>query len=349
MAEGEKPIQDQIAEALGELANNEHILNFHTGVAALPEWLTSGDLKVILGVGDMNHEDTKERFDYGRVGTEFLPNFDVYVCYPWIEYSGVTKRNLEYILANSPRKKVICYLDIENPDHVTQFVALFAGRVGFLTSYRSHCPHFGIESIGRLLRKGGEATEVFEFYDRFFEDPNTYLDRLDEFYKKTISGTLTNDDKLSAYGNLGDHSYGNRGWLDLLPHTSDKGRLIVVIQQLVWCYMYLYRMNTTVFNKLFFITRPLEMKLEELFDAYKDGIPYPPENVTHDTIRLLSYCVKSVILAEYLPEDMNGSIKVHPDGDPKLVLRKFGRMNGGRRTRKQRRLRCKRKAYSRRR
>ncbi len=335
--EAERPIQDQITDALGELAENEHILNFHRGVAALPEWL-GGNLKAILGVGDMNHELTERNMIYGRVGTELFKEFDVFICYPWIENAAVVKANLEYILANSPHQKVICYLDIHKPEQVEQFVTLFEGRMGFITAYRGHCPHFGIASIFRLLRPGGKATEVFEFYDKFYDPKlNEYVDRLRDFYEKTVSERLSREDMLAAYGNLGDHSYGNRGWLDMLPLTHGKQILTTVIQYLSWCYIYLHRFSKP-HGVILTIARPLEVRLEELFEMYKDGvIPYPSDSVNFETIRLLSYVVKCLLLAHFLPNDLFGTILVTDRGKPMLQLQKFGRMNGGRRKRTLRR------------
>jgi len=91
-------IDDTIQRALGDLYDNEHVVNFHKRVDMLPAWL-GNSLKVMMGVGDMRFEYTAtgEQVN-GRLGVEKFPEFDVYVCLPEIWEGSPLRENLEYVI-----------------------------------------------------------------------------------------------------------------------------------------------------------------------------------------------------------------------------------------------------------
>lgn len=135
-----------------DLADNEHVLNFHKGVEALPDWLGS-DLKLILGAGDY----TRDKLD-----VEKFTMFDVFFCLPEENQEGSIRANLQYILDNYKHKKVICYLDISNTDQVKQFCKLFTNRIVLVDGYLNHTPHLPLECIAKILKAGGKAVNLYE-------------------------------------------------------------------------------------------------------------------------------------------------------------------------------------------
>ena len=136
-----------------DLLPNEHILNFHENVTALPDWLGE-HLKIILGAGD------NEQFK-GTVNVDAFSMFDVFFCYPE-DYEGSLRRNVEYLIKHFYHKKVICFIDINNSEQVDRFCNLFQNRFSLVDGYDMHTPHLSFYCIEKILEPGGIAVNLFE-------------------------------------------------------------------------------------------------------------------------------------------------------------------------------------------
>ena len=130
---------------------NEHILNFHNSYPVIPEWL-QGPLRLIIGAGDLNHNS--------MTNIEKFSTYNVFFCKPWLSTS--LKENIDYLLANYFQKKVICFLDADNEEHIHKFVTVFKGRFSLIDGHGAHCPHLSFANIQKLLTEGGQAMNLFE-------------------------------------------------------------------------------------------------------------------------------------------------------------------------------------------
>jgi len=140
-------------ETIADLLQNEHILNFHEGIPKVPEWLGQ-NLRLMIGAGDLDHDDIPN--------IQKFSTYDVYFCLPWNNRGTSLRKNVEYLLANYPKQKLLCFLDYENTEHLTLFNTLFAGRFSFIDGHGGHCPHLDFCSLQMLLNNGGQALNIFE-------------------------------------------------------------------------------------------------------------------------------------------------------------------------------------------
>jgi len=139
-----------IEQKIGHLLPNPQILNFHTGVPTLPE-ASAGDLRLMMGAGDLDQG--------GILNTEYFATYNVFFCAPW-DNGGSLLRNVEYLLTTPGR--LLCFIDIENPAHISAFKQLFAGRFSFIDGFGGHCPHFDTDTLSVLLKMGGQAANIYE-------------------------------------------------------------------------------------------------------------------------------------------------------------------------------------------
>lgn len=150
-----------------KLKLNEHLLNFFSDSVVIPDWLPSKDLKLILGAGDSGN-------------IEMLSEYDVF-------YNNGSmnklKEDLEYLIENYNKQKVICVIDNNNPKHIKLFSELFKERFKFITTNGGHCPHFNLYSYHYLLQLGGEARNIFESSDGILniDELITYLEKQRDF------------------------------------------------------------------------------------------------------------------------------------------------------------------------
>jgi hypothetical protein len=146
-------------ETIQDLLPNEHILDFYTGVDALPLWLGS-NLKIILGAGDL---------DQVGLNVQQFSMFDVFFCQPWDNH-GSLRKNIEYLIANYTRQKVICFLDIQVPGQVERFCELFRNRFILIDGYGGHTPHLPLDCIAKTLKPGGTAVNIYEMYENVYSE-----------------------------------------------------------------------------------------------------------------------------------------------------------------------------------
>lgn len=140
-------------DKITDILPNEHILNFHSGSPVLPDWLLGNDLRLMIGAGDLNHDNI--------LNIQKFSSYNVFFCLP-LDYSNSLRENVEYLLLNYNKQKVICFLDSENSDHVEAFTQLFKGRFSLIDGHGGHCPHLALQNIQRLLAEGGKAMNIFE-------------------------------------------------------------------------------------------------------------------------------------------------------------------------------------------
>jgi len=146
-------------ETIQDLLPNEHILDFYTGVDALPPWLGS-DLKIILGAGDL---------DQNGLNVQQFSMFDVFFCQPWDNH-GSLRKNIEYLTANYTHQKVICFLDIQLSGQVERFCELFRNRFILIDGYGGHTPHLPLDCIAKILKPGGTAVNIYEMYENVYSE-----------------------------------------------------------------------------------------------------------------------------------------------------------------------------------
>jgi len=139
-----------IQEKIGHLLPNPQILNFYTGVPTLPESIT-GTLRLMMGAGDLDQGDIPN--------TARFSTYNVFFCEPW-DNNGSLLQNVKHILTTPGR--LLCFIDIQNPEHISAFTRLFAGRFSFIDGFGGHCPHFDMDALQVLLADGGRAANVYE-------------------------------------------------------------------------------------------------------------------------------------------------------------------------------------------
>jgi len=138
---------------IADLLPNEHILNFHEGTPSLPAWLPQRPLKLMMGAGDFNH--------YSQPNTQFFQSYDVFFCLPFDD-RGSLRDNVEYLIQNHYRQKVICFLDAKVMEQVYSFTQLFAGRFELVDGHGGHTPHLSYSSLQKILMNGGVAVNIYE-------------------------------------------------------------------------------------------------------------------------------------------------------------------------------------------
>lgn len=139
-------------DTIQDLLPNAHILNFHTGLPTIPDWVRPSGLRLMMGAGDLDHT--------GIPNVELFYTYDVFFCLP-INSGTSLRMNVEYLLAH-PQQKLICFLNNDNPEHIEAFTRLFAGRFSVIDGHGGHCPHLSLDIIQRLLQDGGVAMNIFE-------------------------------------------------------------------------------------------------------------------------------------------------------------------------------------------
>jgi hypothetical protein len=137
---------------INDLLPHENILNFHVGVPSLPSWAKK-PLSLLIGAGDLNQG--------GVLNLERFPSFDVYACYPW-DTNGSLRANIEYFLSLPSNTKLLCFLDLENVEHIACFTRVFEGRFTRIEGYGPHSPHPSPVVLADLLAEGGIASNIFE-------------------------------------------------------------------------------------------------------------------------------------------------------------------------------------------
>jgi len=106
-------------------------------------------LKLILWAGDCLHN--------GITDIERLPMFDVYVCYGFPE--GL-QTNIDY-LTNRSMPGILCVLDIDNPEQVERFLAIFKGKCAHIDSdYNGNTPTLSLDLYNKLLSEDGRAYNI---------------------------------------------------------------------------------------------------------------------------------------------------------------------------------------------
>jgi hypothetical protein len=125
----------------------KRVMNFVTGTPSYCE--LTGDLKMVLWAGDC--------YNNGITDVERLANFDVYLCYGFIQ---TLQANIDYM--NSREKPgIICILDAMNKEQMARFVDVFRGRFSVIDSdYRGNTPTLPRDYYDMLLSDEGKAFNV---------------------------------------------------------------------------------------------------------------------------------------------------------------------------------------------
>jgi len=146
-----------------EIQNNEHILNFYdeSKELVIPEWLPKSGLKLIMGAGDLDQGD--------ELNVVTFKDYDVFYCGPW-DNNGSLLKNINYLIENYNKKKLICFIDNSNDAHVEKFINVFKGHFSFIDGFGGHCPHFPLPALDALLQVGGKAANIFEGSETFVTD-----------------------------------------------------------------------------------------------------------------------------------------------------------------------------------
>ena len=108
--------------------DDEHILNFWSGTPlTLPEWFANKTcLKMCVAAGD-GWDQLK------NTDIEKLPEYDIYINSGTFNYSAANNLlNLQYIKDYHYHKKLICYADIFNQNHLDLLVVLFKNKCQFI-------------------------------------------------------------------------------------------------------------------------------------------------------------------------------------------------------------------------
>ena len=141
-------------ETIADLLPNEHILNFHDEDPVIPDWI-GPNLRLMIGAGDLDHDNMPN--------VQKFSTYDVFLCLPWSTHA--LRQNVEHLLSNFEKKKIICFLDATNSQHILSFTELFAGRFSLIDGHGGHCPHLELSQLQRLLTEGGQAMNIFEYGD----------------------------------------------------------------------------------------------------------------------------------------------------------------------------------------
>jgi hypothetical protein len=120
----------------------------------------------MMGAGDLNHD--------GIPNIAKFNTYDVFLCEPW-DWNGSLLENVTYLLTT---RKLLCFLNINNPSQVAAFTDLFAGRFAFIDGHGGHCPHFTMTDIQKLLQENGTATNIYEYSETCLRhsDLETFLE-----------------------------------------------------------------------------------------------------------------------------------------------------------------------------
>jgi len=110
-------------------------------------------LKLILWAGDCVHRNITD--------IERLPMFDVYVCYGFPE--GL-QTNIDYLNTRS-MPGILCILDIDNPEQLESFLAIFKGKCAHIDSdYNGNTPTLSLDLYKKLLSEDGNAYNIEGIY-----------------------------------------------------------------------------------------------------------------------------------------------------------------------------------------
>lgn len=155
-----------IQNKIGHLLPHPQVLNFHDGTPTLPDWLTN-NLRLMMGAGDLNHDDMPNIAKFHT--------YDVFLCEPW-DWNDSLLQNVTHLLTT---RKLLCFLNINNKDHVAAFTQLFAGRFAFIDGHGGHSPHFEMRDLQKLLQEGGSATNIYEYSESClrYSDLQQFLDK----------------------------------------------------------------------------------------------------------------------------------------------------------------------------
>jgi len=168
-------------DTIQDLLPNAHILNFHTGMPTIPEWVRPSGLRLMMGAGDLDHT--------GIPNVELFHTYDVFFCLP-INNGNSLRINVEYLLAH-PKGKLLCFLNNNDPAHVEAFTTLFSGRFNMIDGHGGHCPHLPLENIQRLLCEGGTAMNIFERSENLITVEQLDMWILKGYFKGGTNGLLT--------------------------------------------------------------------------------------------------------------------------------------------------------------
>jgi len=181
-------------ETIVDLLPNEHLLDFNNGNPVIPTWINQRhNLRLIIGAGDLDHS--------GITNIQMFHNYDVFFCRPWNNNGISLRRNVEYLLANFSRQKLICFIDASDLSQIELFTTLFSGMFSLIDGHGGHCPHLPLENIQRLLAEGGEAMNIFEWSECLM----TY-NEADHWLKNGYFKGINNDNYLTSriYGEGSD-------------------------------------------------------------------------------------------------------------------------------------------------
>lgn len=127
-------------------------MNFimNSQVQLVPELEGRSDLRMILWAGDCVHDEITD--------IERLPDFDVYLCYGFIQ---TLQQNVDYMYNNRSNGGVICIIDALNKELMDNFVNIFRGRFSIIDSdYNGNTPTLAREYYDALLSNTGKAFNV---------------------------------------------------------------------------------------------------------------------------------------------------------------------------------------------
>lgn len=127
-------------------------MNFimNSQVQLVPELEGRSDLRMILWAGDCVHDEITD--------IERLPDFDVYLCYGFIQ---TLQQNVDYMYNNRSNGGVICIIDALNKELMDNFVNIFRGRFSIIDSdYNGNTPTLAREYYDALLSDNGKAFNI---------------------------------------------------------------------------------------------------------------------------------------------------------------------------------------------
>lgn len=105
------------------------------------------DLRMVLWAGDC--------INNGITDIERLPNFDVYLCFGFIQ---TLQANVDYMYNTRSRAGVICIIDVSDTEQMANFIKIFQGRFSVIDSdYNGNTPTLPREYYDALLSDGGKA------------------------------------------------------------------------------------------------------------------------------------------------------------------------------------------------
>jgi hypothetical protein len=117
----------------------------------LPEWMPSGPLRLCIGYGDFVKKD--------KANTEMYPDYDVYLIYTYDKNHPNLDipSNIDAIKRSSNPHRVICNVNLYDPQQVERFTEMFSKRMRLIV-HHSNGPTIHPEAAAALLTNGGEIT-----------------------------------------------------------------------------------------------------------------------------------------------------------------------------------------------